>query len=56
MQINKSKTAKSLNQNKLLTLELRELRRLKDEAIVPEVSYEKAKRVIFKHEAFSAND
>jgi len=56
MQINKSKTAKGLNQNKFLALELRELRRLKDEAIVPEVSYEKAKRVILKHKAFSAND
>ncbi|MDH3634795.1 MAG: hypothetical protein OES20_08830 [Gammaproteobacteria bacterium] len=56
VQINKSKTAKGLNQSKLLALELRELRRLKDEAIVPEVSYEKAKQVIFKHEAFSAND
>ena len=56
MQIKKSKTAKGLNQSKSLALELRELRRLKDEAIVPEVSYEKAKRVIFKHKAFSAND
>ena len=56
MQINKSKTAKGLSQNKFLARELRELRRLKDEAIIPEGSYEQAKRVIFKHEAFSAED
>ncbi len=56
MQINKSKTAKGLNQSKFLALELRELRRLKDEAIVAEGSYERAKRLIFKHEAFSSSD
>lgn len=56
MQINKSKTAKGLNQNKSLALELRELRRLKDETIIPAGSYEKAKQLIFKHEAFSAAD
>jgi len=54
MQINKCKTAKSYNQNKFLARELQELRRLKDEAVIPDGSYEKAKRLIFKHEAFSA--
>jgi hypothetical protein len=54
MQINKCKTAKSFNQNKFLARELQELRRLKDETVIPEASYEKAKRLIFKHEAFSA--
>ena len=56
MQIKKSKTAKGFNQSKFLARELRELRRLKDEGIIPEASYEKAKKLIFKHEAFSAAD
>ena len=53
VQINKSKAAKGMNQSQLLAAELKELRRLKDECIVPEESYEKAKRLIFKHEAFN---
>ena len=56
MQINKCKTAKGINQNKFLARELQELRRLKDETIIPNGSYEKAKTLIFKHEAFSATD
>jgi hypothetical protein len=52
VQINKSKTAKNMNQGQFLTSELKELRRLKDETIVPDESYEKAKRLIFRHEAF----
>ena len=56
MQINKCKTAKGLNQSKLLTRELQELRRLKEETVIPNQSYEKAKQLIFKHEAFSAGD
>ena len=54
MQINKAKTARGLNQAKFLARELKELRRLKDEAVIPENSYEKAKRLIFKHEAFTS--
>ena len=54
VQINKSKTAKGFDQSKFLAAELKELRRLKDETIVPEESYEKAKKLIFKHEAFKA--
>ena len=53
-QINKSKTAKGFNQHKYLTRELAELRRLKDETVVPEDSYEKAKQLIFRHEAFKS--
>lgn len=56
VQINKSKTARGLDQSKFLAAELKELRRLKDEAIVPEESYEKAKRLIFKHEAFKSSE
>ena len=54
VQINKSKAAKKMDQSQLLAAELKELRRLKDERIVPEESYEKAKLQIFKHEAFKA--
>ena len=56
MQIKKSKTARGLSQNKFLARELRELRRLKDESIIPSGSYEKAKQLIFKHEAFNTAD
>ena len=54
MQINKSKTAKNMTQDKFLARELKELRRLKDETVVPEPAYEKAKRLIFKHKAFKS--
>ena len=56
VQINKCKTAKGHNQNKFLARELQELRRLKDETVIPNGSYEKAKQLIFKHEAFSATE
>ena len=54
MQINKAKTARGLNQAKFLAQELKELRRLKDETVIPENSYEKAKQLIFRHEAFTS--
>ena len=54
MQIKKSKTAKNYNAAKFLTRELQELRRLKNETILPEESYEKAKQLIFRHEAFKS--
>ena len=56
VQINKSKSARGLSQSKFLAAELKELRRLKNEAILPEESYEKAKKVIFKHEAFKSTE
>lgn len=56
MQIKKSKTAKNLNQNKSLARELQELRRLKNETVIPVNSYEKAKKLIFRHEAFSTTE
>jgi len=56
VQINKSKTARGLDQGKFLAAEMKELRRLKDEFIIPEESYEKAKRLIFKHEAFKSSE
>ena len=56
MQIQKAKTAKNLNQTKFLARELQELRRLKDETVIPINSYEKAKKLIFSHKAFSAGE
>ncbi|NCF36058.1 MAG: hypothetical protein GWP56_06685, partial [Gammaproteobacteria bacterium] len=53
---NKSKTAKNLNQTKFLARELQELRRLKDETVIPTDSYEKAKKLIFTHKAFSSSE
>jgi hypothetical protein len=55
-QIIKCKTAKGITQNKFLANELQELRRLKNETMIPTISYEKAKKLIFKHEAFSVID
>ena len=54
VKINKSKSAKGMNQSQMLASELKELRRLKDETIVPEEAYERAKRRIFRHEAFKS--
>jgi hypothetical protein len=54
VQINKSKAAKNMDQSQLLAAELKELRRLKEEKIVPEESYQKARLQIFKHAAFKA--
>ena len=54
MQINKSKTASNKNNSQLLTSELQQLRRLKDETVIDEKAYEKAKELIFRHDAFKA--
>ena len=54
VQINKSKTAKQYTAKKFLVNELKELRRLKDETVIPNDAYEKAKTLIFSHEAFKA--
>ena len=56
VQINKSKAAKGMNQSQLLAAELKELRRLKDEGIGPDGDYEKAKLLMFKHQAFKSTD
>lgn len=54
VQINKSRNSSDKNTSQFLAAELKELRRLKDETIVPGESYEKAKRLILKHEAFKS--
>ena len=52
-QINKTQSTRGFNQAKSLARELKELRRLKETAIIPEKSYEKAKQLIFRHKAFT---
>ena len=51
-QIKQAKANRNLDASQFLAQELKEIRRLKDEKIVPDASYEKAKVRIFKHEAF----
>jgi len=53
-QIKQSKTASNKNNSQLLASELQQLRRLKDETVIDEESYEKAKKLIFRHDAFKA--
>ena len=54
VQINKSKTAKGYTASKFLAKELKDLRRLKEETVIPTLAYEKAKKLIFGHKAFKA--
>ena len=51
-QIKQAKTDRNIDQSQFLARELKEIRRLKDEKIIPDSTYEKAKVRIFKHEAF----
>ena len=53
-QINEAKESRGYSQAKSLARELKELRRLKDESVVPVLSYEKAKKLIFRHKAFKS--
>lgn len=52
-QINKTQSARGFNQAKSLARELKELRRLKEAAVLPDKSYQKAKQLIFSHKAFT---
>lgn len=45
-----------LNTTKLLALELKELRRLKDETAIPTSIYEEAKKRIFRNKAFTSDN
>ena len=55
-QIKQAKADRNLDQSQFLARELKEIRRLKDENIVPGTAYEKAKIRIFKHEAFKPTE
>lgn len=52
LQIKKAQTAKGYSQSDFLSQELVELRRLKDETVISEERYNKAKTLILKHKAF----
>ena len=52
-QIETARAAKHYDTNQILARELREIRRLHEEKVVPKASYERAKQRIFKHPAFS---
>lgn len=51
-QIKSAKAAKGQNTTQALARELRELRRLKDEKVVPPATYDRAKARILKHPGF----
>lgn len=44
------------SQTERLALELKELRRLKDENVIPELQYERAKKRIFKNKAYKSDN
>ncbi len=52
LQIKKSKADKGFSESDFLAQELVELRRLKDEMVISEERYNKAKTLILKHKAF----
>lgn len=53
LHINKAKTDKGYSQSDFLAQELVELRRLKDETVISEENYNKAKTLILKNKAFT---
>lgn len=52
VQIKKARAMKKLTPAKFLTLELKELRRLRDETVITEAQYEQGKKRILGHSAF----
>jgi hypothetical protein len=52
----KAQSSADLNPTEKLVMELKELRRLKDETVIPESDYEQAKQKIFRNKAFSSQD
>lgn len=55
-QIKTAQQARDLPLSSLLARELQELRRLKDERVIPAAAYERAKKTLFKHEAFKSSE
>ena len=53
-QIKSARQARNLPPSSLLAKELQELRRLKDERVIPQAAYERAKKILFKHEAYKS--
>lgn len=53
-QIKAARQARNLSPSSLLAKELQELRRLKDERVIPQAAYERAKKSLFSHEAYKS--
>ncbi|MCP4488699.1 MAG: SHOCT domain-containing protein [Gammaproteobacteria bacterium] len=54
LQIKKAQTEKKFTTTQFLTKELKELRRLRDETVITEHEYQRAKKIIFRHNSFKA--
>ncbi len=54
VQIKRAKAKKAFTTSRYLAMELKELRRLRDETVVTEKQYQDAKKLIFRHESFKA--
>jgi len=54
MQMKKARTKKTFTTSRFLAMELKELRRLRDETVVTEKQYQDAKKLIFRHESFKS--
>ena len=54
IQIKKAHVKKTYDTSKFLAMELRELRRLRDEQVIKDKEYQRAKSIIFKHDSFKA--
>ena len=52
VQIKRAKAKKAFTTSRYLAMELKELRRLRDETVVTEKHYQDAKKLIFRHESF----
>ncbi len=55
-QIKSAREARNLPPSSVLAKELQELRRLKDERVIPQAAYERAKKILFKHEAYKSSE
>jgi len=52
VKIKRAKAKKAFSTSRFLAMELKELRRLRDETVVTEKQYQDAKKLIFRHESF----
>ena len=55
-QIKSARQLRDLPPSSMLAKELQELRRLKDERVIPNAAYERAKKLLFRHEAFKSSE
>ncbi len=55
-QIEAASKSRNLPLSSLLAKEIQELRRLRDERVIPAAAYERAKKILFRHEAYRASE